>query len=71
MFRSIIACFLAAGTISGCADLRASTIDGYCSTDSVASCPELEGNGDCQPCPSERQLSPPTYQSALIPRNGT
>jgi hypothetical protein len=51
MFRSIIACFLVASTISGCANLPVSAVNGYCVGGSMASCPELEGNGDCQPCP--------------------
>lgn len=55
MFRSISACLLAAGTISGCANLPETAVDGYCSTGTMVSCPELAGNGDCQPCPSERQ----------------
>ena len=55
MFRSIIAWFLVAGTISGCADLPASAVNEYRLTDSMVSCPELEGNGDCQPYLNERQ----------------
>jgi hypothetical protein len=55
MFRSIIACLLVAGTTAGCAHLQASTANGYCIVGSAGSCPELEGNGDCQRCPSARQ----------------
>jgi hypothetical protein len=54
MFRSIIACYLLAGTISGCAGLPASAVNEYRLTGSMISCSELEGNGDCQPYTSER-----------------
>jgi hypothetical protein len=50
MFRVMVACLLVAGATTGCAHLQGSP--GYCLVVSKGSCSELEGNGDCQPCPS-------------------
>jgi hypothetical protein len=51
MLRVTITCLLAAGAIAGCANLKAPDwASGYCSIGSNRSCPELEGDGTCQPC---------------------
>jgi hypothetical protein len=72
MLRVIILCLLAAGTATGCANLRPSSMaTGYCSTGSDRGCPELQGDGDCQPCPthalmnSGRHLSSNTLDQRL------
>jgi hypothetical protein len=72
MLRVTIMCLLAAGAAAGCANLQTSSMAaGYCSTGSDRSCPELQGDGDCQPCPtravksSERRLSSNTLEQSL------
>jgi hypothetical protein len=51
MLRLTITCLLAAGAFAGCANLKTPAYaTGYCSIGSNRSCPELEGDGDCQPC---------------------
>jgi hypothetical protein len=53
MLRATIMCLLTAGATAGCANLQPSSMAaGYCSTASDRSCPELQGDGDCQPCPT-------------------
>jgi hypothetical protein len=53
MFRSIVLCLLAAAMTAACASRQPATSGGYyCIVGSDAGCPELEGYGDCQPCPS-------------------
>jgi hypothetical protein len=62
MFRSIRICLLlAVTTTTGCSQLAVSDFTGYCSIGAVtmsssASCSELEGSGDCQPCPTAGPL---------------
>jgi hypothetical protein len=72
MLRVTAMCLLAAGAAAGCANLQSSsTAKGYCSTGSERSCPELHGEGDCQPCPpraatsSVRRLSSNTLEQRL------
>jgi hypothetical protein len=51
MLRVTITCLLAAGVIAGCANLKGPAwASGYCSIGSNRNCPELEGDGNCQPC---------------------
>jgi hypothetical protein len=51
MLRATITCLLAAGALAGCANLKSPAwAGGYCSLGSNRNCPELEGDGDCQPC---------------------
>jgi hypothetical protein len=58
MLRVTIPSLLAAGAAIGCANLQPSSMAaGYCSTGSDRSCPELRGNGDCQPCPTRAVTS--------------
>jgi hypothetical protein len=50
MLRVTITCLLATGALAGCANLQAPNwAAGYCSVGSNRNCPELEGDGDCQP----------------------
>jgi len=52
MVRITILCLLLAGAIAGRAHLKSPSLArGYCSTGSNRSCPEVDGEGDCQPCP--------------------
>jgi hypothetical protein len=55
MFRIIALGVLAAGASAGCANFQPVTSGGYyCLTGTQTSCPEQEGYGDCQRCPSAR-----------------
>jgi hypothetical protein len=62
MFRSIRICLLlAVTTTAGCSQLPVSDVTGYCLIGAVpisssAGCSELEGSGDCQPCPNARRV---------------
>jgi hypothetical protein len=51
MFRVAAVCFLVAGATAGCASLPPSSARNYCLTSGGGGCSELEGHGDCQPCP--------------------
>jgi hypothetical protein len=65
MLRVTIMCLLAAGSAAGCANLQPSSMAaGYCSTGSDRSCPELQGNGDCQPCPARTVAAGRTHLSS-------
>ncbi len=51
MLRFTITCLLAAGSIAGCANLKTPALaSGYCTIGSNRNCPELDGDGNCQPC---------------------
>jgi len=72
MLRGITTCLLAAGVLAGCANLKAPAWGtGYCSTGSNRTCPELDGDGDCQPCQAgtvrngRKQLSANTLAQRL------
>jgi hypothetical protein len=53
MLRVTITCLLAGVAAAGCVNFKPpSWAAGYCTTGSNRSCPELEGDGDCQPCPT-------------------
>jgi len=51
MLRTIAACVVLVGLTAGCADLRTASNTDYCLTPTGGGCSELEGNGDCRPCP--------------------
>ena len=53
MFRMIAVCCLAAGVTAGCADTQRVTSGGYyCFVGTEDPCPEHDGDGSCQLCPS-------------------
>jgi hypothetical protein len=53
LFRAIGVSCLAAGLTVGCASTTPVTSGGYyCMKGPLDSCPEHEGNGDCQLCPT-------------------
>ena len=53
MFRMFAVCCLAAGMTAGCAETQRVTSGGYyCIAGTEQACPEHEGYGDCQLCPS-------------------
>jgi hypothetical protein len=52
MIRSSIVSLIVAGLTAGCANVQPVLSGGYyCITGTELSCPEHEGNGDCQLCP--------------------
>jgi hypothetical protein len=51
MFRVVIVCLSMAGATVGCVSLPPSSARNYCLTSGGGACAELEGHGDCQPCP--------------------
>jgi hypothetical protein len=72
MLRFMIVCLLVVGAATGCANLKSPSLaTGYCLTGTGRSCPELEGDGDCQPCPTSavaggaRHLSSNTLEQRL------
>jgi hypothetical protein len=50
-FRAIITCFLSLAATAGCAQLRTASVQGYCAVGAMGQCSQLEGSGDCEPCP--------------------
>lgn len=53
MARFTMMCLLVAANAAGCANLSFPRMaGGYCSTASVRSCPEPDGDGNCQRCPT-------------------
>lgn len=54
MFRMFAICCLAAGVTAGCADTQRVTSGGYyCFVGTEDPCPEHDGDGSCQLCPSD------------------
>jgi hypothetical protein len=52
MLRTTIVCLLIGGAATGCASFGSHPLArNYCLTDSGEDCSQLEGSGDCQPCP--------------------
>jgi hypothetical protein len=71
MLRLTIVYLLSAGAAAGCANLTTAANTGYCLDSSNMGCSELEGQGDCQPCPASamtggnRRLSENTLEQRL------
>jgi hypothetical protein len=52
MFRALFVSLFATVMTAGCANMQPVTAeDSYCIAETGQSCSELEGSGDCQPCP--------------------
>jgi hypothetical protein len=58
MFRMFAICCLAAGVTAGCAGTQRVTSGGYyCFIGTQDPCPEHNGDGNCQLCPSDSLAS--------------
>jgi hypothetical protein len=72
MLRTFIVCMLIGGAATGCASLGSgSTAANYCLTGDGGACSQLEGAGDCQPCPRSADNTRTLTASSGVDRNRT
>jgi hypothetical protein len=72
MLRTIMVCVLIGGAATGCASLGSNTAAAnHCLVGNGLPCPAMEGDGDCQPCPTSSANARTLSAGSPVDRNRT